>query len=172
MPALGVVWAIYLLIVALVSLATPQRIVPLGQDRCFDEMCFAVVHTETASHLGPPIQRVSASGIFHVVTVRVSSRSRGRTQSERGLRAVLWDAGKSYEVSAEGQQGWEAENGETASLAARLQPGQSVLCVQVFDLPKEAAAPGLVLSYGFTPGYLVIVESPLYHKPVLMQIKP
>ncbi|HEV2485460.1 MAG TPA: hypothetical protein VGT08_08005 [Terracidiphilus sp.] len=165
-------WAGYLLIVALVSAATPQRIVPMGQERCFDEMCFAVVHAETASQLGLESQAAHANGRFYIVTVRVSSRSRGRAQSEAGLRAMLWDAGKSYEVSLEGQSAWEEANGETASLTARLQPGESITSVQVFDLPVQSTAPGLVLSHGFTPGYFVIGESPILRKPTLMRIEP
>ena len=51
---LGVSWAVYLAVVAMVSRTTPQRIIPMGQDRCFDEMCFAVVHAETAAELGLP----------------------------------------------------------------------------------------------------------------------
>ena len=159
--ALVVGWAGYLLIVGLVSATTPQRIVPMGQDRCFDEMCFAVVHAETASQLGPESQPAHANGMFYIVTVRVSSRSRGRAQSEGGLRAMLWEAGKSYDVSPEGQRAWEAANGETIRLTARLQPGESVTSVQVFDLPTQSTAPGLVLSHGFTPGYFVIGESPI-----------
>ena len=67
---------------------------------------------------------------------------------------MLWTAGKSYEVSSEGQGGgWEAAYGASAPLDARLEPGESVESVQVFDLPKDVLAPGLVLSHGFTPGY-------------------
>jgi hypothetical protein len=38
----------------------------------------------------------------------------------------------------------------------RLNPGESVLGVQVFDVPKDIVAPGLVLDHGFTPGFFVI----------------
>lgn len=165
-------WAVYLALVAAVSAATPQRIFPMGEDQCFDEMCFAVVKTEAVTELGSPGQIVKATGIFHVVTIRVGSHSSGRPQREGGLRALLWDAGKTYSQSPEGQRAWEFSNGATAPLTAMLSPGETVLSVQVFDLPRETASPGLVLSHGFTPGYFVIGESPIFRKPTLMRIAP
>jgi hypothetical protein len=165
-------WAIYLLIVALVSIATPQHSIPMGLKRCFDEMCFTVVHAETASKLGVAGQTVQANGRFCVVAVRVSSRSRGRAQSEGGLRALLWESGKNYEVSPAGERAWKAANGETASLTTRLGPGESVTAVQVFDIPAGASTPGLILTHGFTPGYFVIGESPIFREPTLMRIEP
>jgi len=170
--ALAAGWGVYLSVVALVAFATPQQIVPLGQDLCFDEMCFAAVHAEKAAEVGPASRQVQARGVFYVVTVRVTNRSRGRTESEGGLRALLWDARKGYEISLEGQRAWEAANGETAKLTVRLQSGGSAQSTQVFDLPKESTVAGLVLSHGFTPGYFVIGESPLFHKPTVMRIAP
>jgi hypothetical protein len=168
----GPVWVGYLLIVVAVSATTTQRIIPMGQDLCFDEMCFAVIRAQPVSQLRSGDGAVRANGQFYVITVRVSSRSRGRAQSEGGLRALLWDSEKYYGVSPQGERAWEADNGETARLTARLQPGDSVLSVQVFDVPKEISAPGLVLSHGFTPGYFVIGECPLFHKPTIVRINP
>ena len=163
-------WGVYLSIVALVAVATPQQSVSMGQDLCFDEMCFAVDHAETAMELGPAGRQLKANGVFHVITVRVTNHSLGRTESEGGLRALLWDGGKSYETSREGQRALEAAKGETPRLTARLQSGESVESRQVFDLPAESANVGLVLSHGFTPGYFVIGESPLFHKPTILRI--
>jgi hypothetical protein len=170
--AMAAGWGAYLSIVALVAVATPQQIVSMGQDLCFDEMCFAVDHAETAMELGPAGRQVKANGVFQVVTVRVTNHSLGRTESEGGLRALLWDGGKSYETSREGQRALEAAKGETPRLTARLQSGESVESTQVFDLPAESANVGLVLSHGFTPGYFVIGESPLFHKPTVLRIAP
>jgi hypothetical protein len=165
-------WAVYLLIVVLVSIATPQHSIPMGQERCFDEMCFAVEHAETAFRLGLAGQTVRANGQFYVVAIKVTNRSRGHAQSEGGLHALFWEAGKSYEVSSSGQRAWEAVNGETSSLTTRLGPGESVTTVQVFDIPAGASTPGLVLTHGFTPGYFVIGESPIFREPTLMRIEP
>ncbi len=164
-------WGIYMAILAAVSLGKPQRAVPFGQELCFDEMCFSVVRAETATILGPTGQTVHAQGIFHIVTVRVTSHSLGTTQSEGGVRAYLVSNGRSYGVSASGQSAWQAANGNTPPLTATLEPGQSVGSVLVFDLPRDATNPGLSLSHGLTPGYLVIGESPLFRKPTLLQLQ-
>jgi len=172
LQAAGAVWVVYLFIVVAVSITTTQRIIPTGQDLCFDEMCFAAIQTQSMSQLGSGDSAVRADGQFYVITVRVSSHSRGRTQSEGGLRALLWDSGKYYAVSPQGQRAWEVDNGATSPLTSRLQPGESVKSAQVFDVPKEVSSPGLVLSHGFTPGYFVIGECPLFHKPTLIRINP
>jgi hypothetical protein len=173
--ALGAGWTIYLLVVVAVGAtmaARPQRTIPVGKELCFDEMCFSVVNVQVVSQLGPTSRPVKADGRFYVITLRVSSRSRGRVQSEGGLRALLWDSGKYYGGSSGGLQAWEAVNGETARLTARLRPGERVQSVQVFDLPKESSATGLALSHGFTPGYFVIGECPLFHKPAILKLTP
>jgi hypothetical protein len=166
--SVGIVWAMYLTIVAAVSAATPQKRIPMGQEQCFDEMCFSVAHVEAFSELGLAAQPTRATGRFYVVTVRMTSRSRGRPQREGGLRALLWSAGKYYHVSAEGQTAWEMAHAPAAGLTARLNPGESLLSVQVFDLPNSVTTPGLVLSHGFTPGYFVIGECPMFHPPAIM----
>jgi hypothetical protein len=167
---LGVSWIIYLSIVFLVSAVTPQEIIPANQDLCFDEMCFGVVSTQTVYELGPSNHRVSAKGAFRMVTVRVSSRARRRVQSEQGLRALLWSPGREYQVSASAQNAWEVAHPENAPLTSRLLPGQSVLSNQVFDVPKDALDLALVLSHGFTPGYFVIGECPIFHKPTILRL--
>lgn len=169
---LGAGWAIYLLILVAVAATRPQRTILAGQELCFDEMCFSVRNVQVVPQLGPASQPVKAAGRFYVITIGVSSHSRGRAQSERGLRAMLWDSRNYYEVSPGGQRAWESVNGKMAELTARLQPGESVESVQVFDLPKEASAPGLALSHGFTPGYFVIGECPLFHKPTILKLTP
>jgi hypothetical protein len=173
LKTLGAGWVVYLLIVVGVSAASaarPQRTIPRGEEQCFDEMCFSVVDAQVVSQLGPTTEPVKAAGRFYIVTVRVSSRARRRTQREGGLRALLWDAGKYYAVSGEGQHAWAAANGETAGLTARLRPGESIESMQVFDVPMESSAPALVLSHGFTPGYFVIGECPLFHKPTVLKL--
>jgi len=106
------------------------------------------------------------------VTVRATSHSRGRAQSEGGLRALLWSTGGTYEVSRAGQSAWDAEHPQSVQLTTRLRPGESLLSDQVFDVPAKAADLSLVLSHGFTPGYFVIGECPIFHKPTIMRISP
>ncbi len=167
---LGVGWALYLSIVLLVAAATPQRVVPVDQDLCFDELCFAVVNAQTAPELGPGSQPLRAKGLFYIVTVRASSHARGRAQSEQGLHAQLWSPRRRYQVSPAGQRAWNGTHAENVPLTTRLRPGQSVLSDQVFDVDGPAEGLGLVLSNGFTPGYFVIGESPLLHEPTILRL--
>ena len=168
--ALGVGWLVYLSIVLLVAAVTPQRIIPMDRDLCFDELCFAVVDIQTASELGPSSQPVRSKGLFYIVTVRASSHARGRAQSEKGLHARLWSPNHQYEVSPAGQRAWDGTHPENVPLVARLQPGQSFLSDQVFDVDATAKDLGLVLSNGFGPGYFVIGESPLLHEPTILRL--
>lgn len=170
LKGLAIGWGTYLAIVFLIAATTPQRVIPPSRDLCFDEMCFATVNLQTASQLGPASQPVRANGVFYIVTVRASSRARGRTQSEQGLGAVLWSPQRTYAISPQGQAAWNAMHPDNAALTARLAPGQSVLSDQVFDVPAQAGDFGLVFTHGFTPGYFVIGECPLLHKPTILHL--
>ncbi|MBV9762488.1 MAG: hypothetical protein JO340_18150 [Acidobacteriaceae bacterium] len=167
---LGISWILYLSIVLLTAALTRQQIIPANRDLCFDEMCFAVVSTQTESEVGPSDHRVHANGAFRIVTLRVSSRARGRVQREGGLRALLWSPDRRYRTSTSGQSAWQAAHPESAALTTRLRPGESVLSDQVFDVPTDAPALAIILSHGFTPGYFVIGECPLFHKPTILRL--
>lgn len=156
----------YVGVVFAVAASTPQKCIAPGHELCFDEMCFAVVNLQTAQQLGP----VRSHGLFYVVTVRVSSRARGRAQAELGLGALLWSPGHRYPISREGQSAWEAMHPESAPLTSRLQPGESILSDQVFDVADSQMPAGLVLTQGLTPGYLVIGECPLFHPPTILRL--
>jgi hypothetical protein len=166
LKVIGIAWAAYLSIVFLVSAITPQRIIPMHQDLCSDEMCFAIVNVQTRPH----IQTVRANGTFYIVTVRVSNHGRGRAQSERGLHARLYSRGHEYEVSLAGQHAWEATHPEHVALTTRVGPGQSAFSDQVFDIPEQTTDLGLVLSNGFGPGYFIIGECSLFHNPTLLSL--
>ena len=167
---LGIVWVVYLAVVFVVAAATPQQVVPFGQDLCFDDMCFAVVQARTVPELFAGGQAVRPGGSFTVVTVRVSNHGRGRAQRELGIRPRLWHAGESFDVSAAGQKAWDESNGSTPRLTDRVQAGESFLSDAVFDVPAGLTDAGLTIDHGFTPGDFVIGESPLLHKPTILRL--
>ncbi len=170
---LGFTWAAYFSVVAVTAASTRPRVVKMNQDLCFDEMCFAAVHVKVQPRLGPASQPVSARGKFYIVTIRVSNHARGyRTEREPGIRARLWRGGTYYDVSSAGQQAYESAYGSTPKLTDTVGSGQSILSVQVFDLPSDARTSALVLDHGFTPGYFVIGESPVFHKPTVFSLGP
>lgn len=160
---IGVVWSLYLTILAVSDATAHQFVIKAGEDHCFDEMCFAVVDNQVSSSLTRPNRAI------YVVTVRVTSRSRGRTQSEGGLRVRLYANGSYFNVSEQAQKEYDTTHGATPRITERLAPGESIQSVLVFDVPQDIR-PGLALDHGFTPGYFVIGESPFFHEPDIFQL--
>lgn len=161
---IGVVWSVYLTILAVSDATAHQSVIKAGEDHCFDEMCFAVVDNQVSSSPTRPNRAI------YVVTVRVTSRSRGRTQSEGGLRARLYANSSYFNVSEQAQKEYDNTHGTTPRITERLAPGESIQSVLVFEVPREIIRPGLALDHGFTPGYFVIGESPFFHEPDIFQL--
>lgn len=160
----GAVWSLYFAILVVSDATAQQVVIKAGEDHCFDEMCFAVVDNQVSS------SRTQPNNMTYAVTVRVTSRSRGRTQAEGGLRARLYTTGRYVNVSEQAQKEYETMHGKTPQLTERLAPGESIQSVLVFDVPQVMKRPGLALDHGFTPGYFVIGESPFFHKPDIFQL--
>ena len=163
---LGSVWCVYLVLLAAYDLMAQPRTVAPGQDRCFDEMCFAVVGAQTSLSSSPS----SGGHKMIVVTVRVTSHALGRTQSEGGIRARLYDHGQYFAISTQAQRAYELEHGNGPMLTQRLAPGESIQSVLVFDVPPSIEHPSLTLGHGVTPGYFIIGESPFFHGPDLLTL--
>ena len=167
--ALASVWSVYLAILAVTDVLSSEKVFKVGEDECFDEMCFAVAGVQILPEqaLNPASTNVSR---IYVVTIRVVSHSRGRAQAEGGLRGRLYDGGTYINVSEAAQKAYDARNGESPGLTQRIAPGESIQSVLVFDVPQRIAHPALTLDHGFTPGYFVIGESPFFHKPNIHQL--
>jgi hypothetical protein len=141
------VWAAYLMVLVTVSLVQPQRVVAMGQEQCFDDLCFAVVGVEEV----PGFLIQDGSRLVRV-SVRVSNGGLGRPQSEGLLRAYLLDA--------QGRR-WEESKGVSGvRLTARVAAGDSVVSEPVFKVGRDATGLKLVLTHGWKqPGVLVIGDS-------------
>ena len=61
-------WIVYLGVGTVVALTAPQHIMALGEDRCFDEMCFAV----TGWNRTPS---TNAGRSYYIVEVRITNSS-------------------------------------------------------------------------------------------------
>ena len=141
------VWATYLAVLVAVSLRQPQKTVAIGQDQCYDEMCFTVTGVEEV----PGFLIHDGSRLFRV-SVRITNHARGRTESEKLIRAHLVDAqGRRWEESA-------AISG--VPLTSRVAAGDSVVSEPVFKVAGNATGLGLVFTHGRRqPGVLVIGAS-------------
>jgi len=78
--ALGIFLVLYTAILLSVSLLSPQRVLAMHQNRCFDDWCLSVERVAPQPTIGDAPTVVAAHGTFYLVTVRVSSQARGVTQ--------------------------------------------------------------------------------------------
>jgi hypothetical protein len=160
----AIAWLVYFGAVTLASGVLPQKVYHLGEDMCFDEICFAVTQAQEILRADAP--RESAS---FAVSIRVSNDSRGRTQAESWLQPVLWSNGRPQAPSAQRQREWDARH-ENSPLTRRIAPGESYISVQLFDLPREGHPTQLSFDHGLTPEYLVLGESPLMRPPKIIEL--
>ncbi len=166
--AIAVAWAIYLGVGTAIAVMTPQHIVSIGEDRCFDELCFAVMGYKRTPSTNP-------GKSFYIVDVRISSRSRGRAQREIGRKGVLIDrAGHVYEVSMLGMQAispWQMH--PYPGLDAEVLPGQKLETKLVFELPEDVDCPGFGLGseLAINPARIVIGdEDHFLHWPTVVPL--
>jgi hypothetical protein len=166
--AIAVAWAIYLGVGTAIAVMTPQHIVSIGEDRCFDELCFAVMGYNRTPSTNP-------GKSFYVVDVRISNRSRGRAQRETGRTGVLLDrAGRVYEASMQGMHNLTPANGTPyPGLDAEVLPGQKLETKLVFELPEDLDYPGFALGsdLAINPARIVIGdEDHFLHWPTVVPL--
>jgi hypothetical protein len=138
------VWALYVGTLVWVSLTRPQKVVALGQDQCFDEMCFAVTGVQE-----PPGYLIRDGSRLVRVSVRISNHGKEKTQSEGLIRAYL--------VDKQGREWTESTAVSGVRLTARVAAGDSAMSQPVFKVAKDASGLGLVFTHGQRqPGVLVI----------------
>jgi hypothetical protein len=171
---LVLLWGVYLAVGTAVAVMAPQRIQSIGADRCFDEMCFAVMRFRRLPRIegGHAMQ---ARGVFYIVDVRVSSRSRGRAQHETGRKGVVIDeSGRTYDVSREGTRALATAEGQSPGLDTDLDPGESVLAKLIFDLPPDVQRPGFALESSlvlYPPRIIIGDEMHFLHKPTVTPLE-
>ena len=152
---LGAFVAAYFAVVVLVSLASPQRVLNVGDERCWDDWCIAVTAVRTT---------LANNVASHALTFRLSSRAGRVAQRERGLVAYLVDnRGRRFDASA-------------ADTAVRfdvmLQPGEAVNTVRIFETPADARGLGLVIRHSSDfPGCCIIGDdASVLHKRTIVRI--
>ena len=151
------VWALYLCVLAVVSMVQRQRILAIGESQCFDDMCFTVTGVEEV-----PGFLIRDGRRLIRVSVKVANRGR-KAQSEASIGAYL--------VDSQGRL-WDESHGVNGNrLTARVSGEESVVSEPVFRVSADAKGLGLVLTHGrWQPGVLVIGDSDswLHKKTVVM----
>jgi hypothetical protein len=152
----AICFAVYMAIVFVVALATPQRIVRLGEVRCFDDWCVAIQH---ADHAATP------EGVAYSVTLQLSSRARGVTQRANGAYIYLTDA--------QGRQFDPAPDPSVIPMDVLLKPADAVEIRRSFTLPNDARDVGAVVvhegSYCF-PGCFIIGDGSILRKRAIVPL--
>ena len=157
------VWFLYMAALLGVSLGQRQRVVTIGQEQCFDDMCFTVMKAEEVPRF------LGANGIgdgsrLIRVTVVVRNRGRRKVQAEKAIAAYL--------VDAQGRQ-WEESLGVSGNrLTDRVRAGQEMVSEPVFKVAGDATGLGLVLTHGmWQPGRIVIGDSDSFlHKRTVVAL--
>ncbi len=146
----------YVAVLLIVALATPQRVYRVGEPQCFDDWCLTVT--------GATHQPAGAS-VSWTVTLRVSSRARGITQSEKGAAIYLTDSRHGRFDPVPG-----ASRG---ALDARVGPGESAEAEETFALPPNATDVGVIFTHasGFPIGLFIIGENELFRPGAIVRLE-
>ena len=153
-------WAIctacYATIVVAVALASPQRILHIGDAWCFDDWCLSV---------GKVTQTPVARQIRYDVSLRIFSRARRVSQRAKGAWIYL--------VDQRGNRYAPEPDPSAAPLDVLLGPGESITTSRVFKLPADAGPVGLITGHGgagWITKLIVADDGSLFHKPTLIRI--
>ncbi|HVO97576.1 MAG TPA: hypothetical protein VMT15_05885 [Bryobacteraceae bacterium] len=140
-------WAIcagvYMAIVCAVALAKPQKLLKIGDLRCFDDWCIAVAGVEHAV--------AENNDSLCNVRLQISSQAKRVTQRANGAYVYLTDA--------DGRRFDPLPDAAETPLDVMLTPGQMVEARRVFKLPADARDVGLVVVHGGSycfPGCFII----------------
>lgn len=164
---------LYMAVLLSVSFLSPQHVLAMHQDRCFDDWCISVERVVQQPTIYASHTSVNAHGTFYLVTVRVSSHARAINQRALDVQAYLLDArNQRYDPSPNGQQALDAIGQGGLPLDSELSPGGSFTHTIVFDLPKSSSHVALVVTHGLFPDILVIgSDQSLLHKPTIIQLQ-
>jgi hypothetical protein len=182
--ALGMVTC-YMLLLCGVSLASSERVLPVGAWKYFCEIdChigYSVSSVRTAASIGPEGRSVAAHGQFVIVQLKVRfdehtvSPNRGDGPLTPNARRVvlLESSGHAYEQSPEGERMLAGASGEQESLRQALRPGQSFTKDLVFDGPRDRAGLRLLITEDDPETHLIIGhENSLLHKKIYLSLDP
>lgn len=153
------IWVIYLAVLVVVSVRSKESVLPVGENRCFDEMCFAVLGAEEV----PGFLIRDGSRLIRV-QVRIRNLGRAKAESESLVRAYL--------IDAQGRTWQETAGVSGVRLTATVRPGGEVLSEPMFKVAKDATGLKLLLNHGhLQPGVLVIGDpESVLHKPTVMDL--
>jgi hypothetical protein len=153
------VWVVYMGVLLCVSLVQRQRVLAIGQEQCYGQMCFTVTGAEVV-----PGFSVQDRDRLLRVAIRVTNSGSG-ARNEGLIRAYLLDAqGRRWEEST-------AISG--VRLTVTVAGGASVASEPIFQVAKNATGLMLIFTHGSRqPGALVIGDSDsLLHRRTVVRLE-
>jgi len=179
--AAAVVVSCYVLLLCGVSLASREKVLPVGGWKYFCEIdChigYSVSGVATTGGIGPEMQQTTARAQFVVVRLKVwfdehtiSPNRGGGPLTPNRRRVVLEDAnGRAYVQSPDAEAELLRVTGEARSLSEPLRPGQSFGTDLVFDVPKDASGLRLLITEDDPETALIIGhENSLWHRKIYL----
>lgn len=165
--------ALYAVVLMNVSLLSPQRVLAMHENRCFDDWCLSVERVVQQPTVGTAPNIVSARGVYYLVSVRISSLAKAISQRAPDAQVYLLNAGgQRFDPSVPGQQALDATGQGGQALSSELAPGSSFTRILVFDLPKGSSHLALVVTHGLFPDLLVIgSDQSFLHKPTIIELQ-
>jgi len=178
-----IVIAGYGLLLCGVSLASSEKVLPVGGWKYFCELdChigYSVSGVQTTAAVGPEVQPTSAQGQFVIVRMQVwfdehtISPTRGDGPlTPNARRVVLVDSnGRAYARSSEGEAALSRVKGEEITFRRPLRPGQSFVKDLVFDVPKHTLGLRLLITEDDPETRFIIGhENSLLHKRIFLSL--
>jgi hypothetical protein len=175
----------YVLLLCGVSLASSEKVLPVGAWKYFCEIdChigYSVSSVRTAAAIGPQGRSAAAHGQFVIVHLKVwfdehtISANRGDGPLTPNARQVVLvdSSGHAYDQSPEGEQILTGASGEQVPLRQALRPGQSFTKDLVFDVPQERTGLRLLITEDDPETHLIIGhENSLLHKKIYLSLDP
>lgn len=146
----------YFAVVLIVALVTPQRVYRVGEPHCFDDWCLTVTGAT---------RKPAGAAVSWIVTLRVSSRARRITQSEKGAAIYLTDSRRRRFDPVPGAS--------SGALDVRVGPGESAEAAQTFALPPDATDVGVVFFHasGFPIGLFIVGENELFRPGAIVPLE-
>lgn len=162
---------VYTTALLLVSFTTPQRVLAMGEEHCFDEMCFSVQNVVPSKTLGAGSQQLTAGGIFYIVTVQL--RNDAKRVAQKPSDPGIWiqdQQGRSYTQILGAGDALGQTLDANRLWDQKLQAGESQARTLAFDLPADTANPLLVIAEGGGPTFLIIGDenSPFHTKTAFL----
>ncbi len=146
----------YLVIVATVARLGPRRDYRVGDQRCFDDWCIAVVDAQPSA---------TPSSTRYVVFLRLSNRAKRTPMGEKGTVVYLMDS--------RGRRFDPIPDPKAIPFDTLLQPGASLVVERRFNVPPDAQDLGLVYTHegGFPIGWLVVGEGGWFQRPPIVRLQ-